>query len=358
VNADIAAAFEDYRLVTGDDALERECGLEVLVETARLWRSLGARDRDGGWHIDGVTGPDEYTAVVNDNVFTNLMAARNLRTAADACARHQGLAAGFGVTPDEIAGWRDAARAIHVPYDQELGVHPQCESFTRLGEWEFDEKEQYPLMLHAPYVQLYPRQVVKQADLVLAMHWCGEYFTIEQMARNLDYYERRTVRDSSLSACTQSVMCAEVGHLELAHEYLREAALMDLRDLHGNTGSGLHLACLAGAWTALVEGFGGLGKRGDSGGEPALCLAPVLPDAITRLAFRVTWRGTHLCVEVTHGEVRCSLPRQSGARLSLRLYEETIEVRADTPITRPVRRQKATSPPPEQPPGRGPLSRG
>jgi trehalose/maltose hydrolase-like predicted phosphorylase len=116
-------------------------------------------------------------------------------------------------------------------------------------------------MLHAPYFQLYRRQVIKQADLVLAMHWCPQEFTAEQKARNVDYYERITVRDSSLSACTQAVMCAEVGHLELAYDYAWEAALVDLRDLHANTRDGLHMASLAGAWSAIVEGFGGLRER-------------------------------------------------------------------------------------------------
>ena len=128
--------------------------------------------------------------------------------------------------------------------------------------------------MHEPYVRLYPAQVVKQADLVLAMHWQGHAFTAEQKARNVDYYERRTMRDSSLSACTQAVLCAEVGHLELAHDYAYEAALIDLRDLHHNTRDGLHMASLAGAWIALVAGFGGL--RDDEG---VLALDPQLPEA-------------------------------------------------------------------------------
>ena len=258
INADIAMAFERYRVVTGDDSLEADCGLTVLVETARLWMSLGHHDRHGVWHLDGVTGPDEYTAVVRDNVFTNLMAAHNLRTAAQACRRHPDAAYALGVSSEETAAWRDAADAAHIPYDDELRVHQQCEGFTSLREWNFTENTSYPLLLHEAYVRLYPSQVIKQADLALAMHWRSHEFTPEQKARNVDYYERRTTRDSSLSACTQAVMCAEVGHLELAHDYLYEAALIDLRDLHHNTRDGLHMASLAGAWTALVAGFGGL----------------------------------------------------------------------------------------------------
>jgi alpha,alpha-trehalose phosphorylase len=124
INADIAMAFERYRVVTGDDSLEADCGLTVLVDTARLWMSLGHHDRRGIWHLDGVTGPDEYTAVVRDNVFTNLMAAHNLRTAAAACRRHPDAAYQMGVSSEETAAWRDAAAAVHIPYDEELGVRP------------------------------------------------------------------------------------------------------------------------------------------------------------------------------------------------------------------------------------------
>ena len=150
----------------------------------------------------------------DDNVFTNLMAARNLLVAAEACTRHPDQASALGASTEETAAWRDAAAAVHVPYDEERGVHSQSAGFTRYAEWDFELwRGRYPLMMHAPYVQLYRKQVVKQADLVLAMHWCSDRFTPEQNASNVDYYEQRTVRDSSVSACTQSVLCDEVGHL-------------------------------------------------------------------------------------------------------------------------------------------------
>ena len=171
INADIAMAFERYRVVTGDESLEMDCGLEVLVETARLWHSLGHHDRHGVWHLDGVTGPDEYTAIVRDNVFTNMMAAHNLRVAADACTRNSETARDMGVSSDETAAWRDAADAAHIPFDEELGVHPQSEGFTTYAEWDFTEKTKYPLLLHEPYALLYSAQVIKQTDLVLAMSW-------------------------------------------------------------------------------------------------------------------------------------------------------------------------------------------
>ncbi len=353
VNADIALAVERYRIVTGDESLEQDCGLELLIETARLWVSLGHHDAHGGWHIDGVTGPDEYTGIVDDNVFTNLMAAGNLRAAAAACERHLQQAADLGVTVEEAAAWRDAARAVHIPYDSLIGVHPQSQSFTRYGEWDFEaSKDDYPLLLHEPYVRLYRKQVLKQADLVLAMHWCSESFTPEQKARNVDYYERRTVRDSSLSACTQAVLCAEVGHLELAHDYLHETALVDLRDLHDNSGSGLHMASLAGSWIALVDGFGGFRLRGEQ-----LVLDPQLPERLNRLTFRMRWHGMRLLVEVDRTQVRLSLRDGPDASLDLLLAGEQIHLTADQPVVRPWTRRQPLLPRPPQPPGREPAVR-
>lgn len=352
VNADIAMAFDRYRLVTGDDSLEAECGLDVLIDTARLWMSLGHRDRHGVWHLAGVTGPDEYTAVVRDNVFTNLMAAHNLRIAAEACLRHPVQASDRGVTTEETVAWRDAAAAVHIPFDEDLGVHEQCEGFTTLREWKFEENTEYPLLLHEPYVRLYPAQVIKQADLVLAMHWQGHAFTPEQKANNVDYYERRTTRDSSLSACTQAVMCAEVGHLELAHDYAYEAALIDLRDLHHNTRDGLHMASLAGAWTAWVAGFGGL--RDDEG---VLAFAPQLPSAVTRLRFRLRWRNFRLVVDVTADEVTYTLRDGPDGSLMIRHDGEDLELTTQAPTTVALEKRKPLLAPPQQPPGREPLHR-
>lgn len=352
INADIAMAFERYRVVTGDESLEADCGITLLIETARLWMSLGHHDRHGVWHLDGVTGPDEYTAIVRDNVFTNLMAAHNLNVAADACNRHPDTAKAQGVTTDEMAAWRNAADAVNIPYDEGLGVHEQCAGFTTLAEWDFERNNSYPLLLHDAYVRLYPAQVIKQADLVLAMQWQSHAFTPDQKARNVDYYERRTVRDSSLSACTQAVMCAEVGHLELAHDYAYEAGLIDLRDLHSNTRDGLHMASLAGAWTALVGGFGGL--RDDEG---VMALDPQLPDGISRLRFRLRWRDFRVTVDANHNEVTYTLRDGPGGELAIRHAGEELVLTTEEPTTVKVHKREPLLAPPPQPPGREPLRR-
>jgi len=304
LGADIADAVVRYQAATGDERFEREVGLELLVETARLWRSLGHHDADGNFRIDGVTGPDEYSAIADNNVFTNLMAQKNLREAAAAAARHPDQAMQFGVDPEEAASWRDAAKNMMVPFDEAIGVHPQAEGFTSHGVWDFEntDDDDYPLLLHFPYFDLYRKQVVKQADLVLALYLRGDAFSAEAKLANFDYYEALTVRDSSLSASVQAVMAAEVGHLELAHDYFGEAALMDLGDLQHNTRDGIHIASLAGAWLAAVAGFGGMR---DHGGR--LSFAPRLPQRITRLTFRICYRGSRLKVEVHGRQAKYSL---------------------------------------------------
>ena len=281
------------------------------------------------------------------------MAQHNLRWAAEAVQRHPEKARALGVDAEEAASWREAAEKMLIPYDERLGVTPQDETFTEHEVWDFAHTtpDQYPLLLHFPYFDLYRKQVVKQADLVLAMHLRSDAFTPEQKARNFAYYEPLTVRDSSLSASTQAVLAAEVGQLELAYDYLGEAALIDLHDLHHNVQDGLHMASLAGAWTALVAGFGGMRLQNGS-----LCFAPRLPEALERLAFHLLFRGCRLRVEV----------RATGSDVptSRRLAAEGAPSRrGDIPDCgyggHPAhpRIQIQVGPRPSQPPGRAPMAR-
>ncbi|MFD8740711.1 glycoside hydrolase family 65 protein [Streptomyces sp. NPDC059618] len=352
VNADIADAVVRYTAATGDTAFERDTGVELLTETARLWRSLGHHDHRGGFHIDGVTGPDEYSAVADDNTYTNLMARANLLAAADAVERHPAKAAELGVDEEESAAWRDAAEAMHIPYNDELGVHEQHAGFTRSQRWDFTatRPDQYPLMLHFPYFDIYRKQVVKQADLVLALYKCSPFFDEEHKARDYAYYEPLTVRDSSLSACCQAVIAAETGHSALAYDYLVEAALMDLEDLEHNTRDGLHIASLAGTWTALVAGFGGLRHHGDT-----LEFAPRLPERFSRLAFSLEVLGRQLRVEIERDTATYTLA--AGGPLEIRHHRETLTVDADKPRSLPIPPQRPR-PAPDQPPHRRPNSRG
>ncbi|MGH3416139.1 MAG: glycoside hydrolase family 65 protein, partial [Actinocrinis sp.] len=355
INADIADAVLRYQLATGDKKFEHETGVELLVSTARLWSSLGHFDGAGQFRIEGVTGPDEYSALSDNNVYTNLMAQQNLAAAAGAVARDPERAHELGVTPEEADRWRAAAKGMFVPYDETRGVHPQSDGFTDHEVWDFQDTppEKYPLLLHYPYFQLYRKQVIKQADLVLALHLRGDAFDARDKARDFDYYERLTVRDSSLSACSQAVIAAEVGHLRLAYDYLCEAALMDLDNLEKNTADGLHMAALAGSWIALVAGFGGMRHR-----EDGLFFAPRLPAGWDRLCFKLLLEGRVLRVEIVKGRATYTLDPQAadsgtGATLDVRHYDTRLILKPGEPSRAPIP-DPVTHPGPQQPPGREP----
>jgi alpha,alpha-trehalose phosphorylase len=349
INADIAVALLRHVRVTGDADFEREVALEILVGTARLWVSLGHRGRDGAFHIDGITGPDEYSALVDDNTFTNLAARRNLRGAAEAARRHPDDARRLGVTDDELGAWEGIADAMAVPIDEERGVHQQSAGFTDLERWDFEatSQDQYPLQDHFPYFDLYRKQVVKQADLVLALQFFHEEFSDDETARAFAYYEELTVRDSSLSASSQSVVAAWVGHLDLAIEYLREAATIDLEDLRDDIDDGLHVAALAGVWTAVVSGLGGMrdGCRG-------LEFAPRVEAPVTRLAFGVRVAGSVLRVDV--GTDATTYTLVGGRTLRIRHFGDDVELEPGAPVRLATPPRGAPGPRPSQPQGRSP----
>jgi alpha,alpha-trehalose phosphorylase len=348
LNGGVADAVARYTSATEDLLFERDAGLELLVHTARLWLSLGHHDQRGVFHVDGVTGPDEYSAVADDNIYTNLMAQQNLRTAADMAERHADLALALGVTDEETASWRDAALHLALPYDELLGVHQQSADFTRHQRWDFEHtpSDHYPLSEHYPWFQLYRRQVVKQADLVLAMHLRGEAFSAAEKAANFRYYEAITVRDSPLSACSQAVLAAETGHLELAYDYLAECALIDLGDAGRGVREGLRLGVLAGTWIALVAGFGGMRHHGDT-----LAFAPRLPEELTRAVFTLQFQRRTMRVEISAAEAVYTL--LDGADLDFWHHGAPVTVSRDAPARRPVP-PRPELPALEQPLGRSP----
>jgi alpha,alpha-trehalose phosphorylase len=352
INADIADAVLRYVSATDDRAFEKAVGLELLVETARLWMSIGHHDRHGRFRIDGVTGPDEYSALADNNLYTNLMAQRNLGGAAAAVDRHPGEADRLKVRRREVEAWRRAAEHVYIPYNETLGVHEQTGDFTQHEHWDFrnTKPDQYPLFLHFHYFDLYRKQVVKQPDLVLAMFLRGDAFTHDEKARNFAYYEAITVRDSSLSSSTQAIIAAEVGHLQLAYDYLGEAALIDLNDLEHNVRDGVHMGALAGAWLAVVAGFGGMRHHAEG-----LSFAPRLPPAIQSLTFRITFLGRLLRVNVNLARVTYTLVRGKG--LTFNHYGESVRLRSRGSVTRRIPEAVAAYGSPVQPPGREPVHR-
>jgi alpha,alpha-trehalose phosphorylase len=307
INADVSFALAKYVRATGDlDFLYRE-GVDIAVETARLWSTLGFWRGSNGeqtFHIHGVTGPDEYTTVVNDNLFTNVMARFNLRFAAHTVRDMQEvdgevyrlMVDRLGLDPSEPDAWDAAADALHIPYSDVLGIHPQDEVFLEKEVWDLERTppEQRPLMLHFHPLVIYRYQVLKQADVVLALFLQGNHFTPEEKLADFEYYDPLTTGDSTLSAVVQSILAAEVGYQELALDYFEQSLFVDLADLHHNASDGVHVASAGGVWTALVAGFGGMRDHfGD------LTFDPRLPADWTELSYVLHWHGTRLSVTVT-----------------------------------------------------------
>jgi alpha,alpha-trehalose phosphorylase len=307
INADIAYAVMRYARVEGSGRVLGEIGAEILVETARLWQDLGFYGADEKFHIHGVTGPDEYTTVVNDNAYTNLMARLNLHFAATTVRRlreerpgdYTALVHEVKLRFKEVESWERAAAAMHIPFDAERGIHPQDETFLDREPWDLDATppEQFPLLLHHHPLVIYRHQVLKQADIVLAMYLAGNEFSAEQKRRNFDYYDPLTTGDSSLSACVQSIIAAEIGRERQALEYFQYALLMDLGNVAGNASDGVHIASAAGVWSSLVFGFGGVRDF-----DGRLSLDSRLPHVWKRLAFSLRFCGRQIRVRLTHDE--------------------------------------------------------
>jgi alpha,alpha-trehalose phosphorylase len=308
INADIAYALQHYVFVTGDLAFLLDRATDVMVETARLWMELGffSERRDGRFCINGVTGPDEYTTVVDNNAYTNLMARTNLEGAIRICERlkarepdaYAGLVRRTGVGDEEVARWRAAAERMFVARHDELGIVLQDDGFLEREPWDFDATPpgHYPLFLHYHPLELYRRQVIKQADVVLATYLLDDAFTPDERRRTFDYYDPLTTGDSTLSACIQSIVASAVGYPDRALEYFVDACAVDLIDAHRNTADGIHVASCGGTWLALVAGFGGLR---DFGGT--IRFHPRLPADWRRLRFRVAVRGQLVEVDMTAG---------------------------------------------------------
>jgi alpha,alpha-trehalose phosphorylase len=353
VTADVADAVARFQLVAGNDDFALRFGTDLLIETARLWASLGYFDAVGDFRIDGVTGPDEYSAIADNNAYTNMMAKRNLLAAVQALSVPHTDRSRWDVSDEEMMTWQRAADHMRLCYDERLKVHPQADGFTDHKIWDFadTDQSQYPLLLNFPYFDLYRKQVVKQADLVLALFRASHEFTAGEKQRNFEYYEPLTVRDSSLSASIQAIMAAETGHLDLAYDYWGEAALMDLDDLEHNTADGLHIASLAGAWMVAVNGFGGLRDT-----EGKLAFEPRLPAALRSLTFNLLFQGTHLNVAIHPHEARYTCSSDDN-HIDLEHYGEKVRVGPGGTQVRKIPEIKLR-PQPRQPPGREPAQRG
>jgi alpha,alpha-trehalose phosphorylase len=347
IDADVAWALTKYVDATGDvDFLMRD-GIDLLVETARLWADLGfwRSNGDDSFHIHGVTGPDEYTTVVNNNLFTNVMARYNLERAAKAVDdllrvapdAYHAMVSRLSLEAAEVEEWRACAAGMKIPFEDGLGIHPQDDYFLDREVWDLSQTPETlrPLLLHFHPLVIYRFQVLKQADVVLALFLQGDRFTAEEKRADFEYYDPITTGDSTLSAVVQSVMAAEVGYHELAMSYFNHALFVDLANLHDNTVDGLHIASAGGVWSALVNGFGGMR---DHGGR--LAFDPRLPADWERLSYVLKWRGSSLRVTLTQGALDLSLEgAEPGSSVAVSVRGTSYDVSGEAPVSVPLTSQ-------------------
>ncbi len=329
ISADIAYSYVQYYLATNDWEFMKEYGAEILFETARLWVDMG-HYYQGSFRIDGVTGPDEYTAVVNNNYFTNVMAKFNLEWAHKIFfllkekeeLYLQSLVERLQLSFEEVSEWERASKLIYLPYDRELNINPQDDTFLQKAVWDFANtpNDKYPLLLHYHPLTLYRYQVCKQADTVLAHFLREDEQDFSVIKNSYDYYEKITTHDSSLSSCIFSIMAAKVGYLSKSYEYFLETARLDLDNTHGNTKDGLHLANMGGTWMAIVFGFGGLRLK-----ESGLVLTPVIPKEWDSYTFNLRFQGRRLKITVEQEKILISL--LNGEDLTIKLYEDNLTIK-------------------------------
>jgi alpha,alpha-trehalose phosphorylase len=343
INADIMYALRKYVKATGDELFLRAYGAEMLVETARLWVDLGfySEAKDGKFCINSVTGPDEYNAVVNNNAYTNLMARENLRYAAQTVESlratnpdaYNALVYKTALEPMEVEAWKNAAESMYVPYDEKRQIIPQDDSFLDREPWDFQNtpSDHHPLLLFYHPLDIYRKQVIKQADVVLAMFLLGDTFSLEAKKRNFAFYDPLTTGDSSLSSCVEAIIAAQTGDVDKAIQYGMAALLMDLADVGGNVKDGCHIASMGGTWMMLAYGLGGM--RDDDG---MLSFWPRrAPEDNAILRFPVRYRGQLLDVAIGVKTVEYTL--REGDGLLIRHETEEVQLTRERPkATRPV----------------------
>lgn len=334
ISADIAYSYIQYYLVTKDTDFMEKYGAEILFETARLWIDTGHYQGDH-FVINAVTGPDEYTCIVNNNYYTNVMAKHNLEWAVKIYEVLERLAPyalerlkeKLDLQEYEIEEWKRAARQIYLPYDEKLNINPQDDSFLQKEIWDFENtpKEHYPLLLHYHPLTLYRYQVCKQADTVLAHFLLEDEQEFSVIRDSFDYYEKITTHDSSLSSCIFSIMAARVGYRQKAYDYFIETARLDLDNTHGNTKDGLHMANMGGTWMAIVFGFAGLRIK-----ESGISMQPIIPKEWQTYRFKLQYQGRTIQVTVTHEEVQLAL--LSGESLTINIYQKAYRLEPEQPI--------------------------
>lgn len=305
INADIAYAIKNYVQGTDDQEFLFNKGAEILFETARMWLDLGHFEELKGdkFCINEACGPDEYKPAVSNNCYTNHMAKLNLEYAVNTYnsfkeknqEKLEVLSEKIQLSKKEVKDWEEAAKNMFLPYNEDLGINPQDDSFLYKEEIDIDSIpiDEFPLVKNWHPLTIWKYQIIKQADVILLMFFMGDEFSLEQKKRNYDYYEPKTTHDSSLSPSIYSIIASEIGYHYQAYNYFLQTARLDLDDYNENAYQGLHTACMGSNWMVLVQGFGGMRTYNNM-----LSFDPYLPKKWKGYEFKIKYRGKLLKVHV------------------------------------------------------------
>jgi len=349
LNSDICYAIYRYVEATGDEQFLTDFGAEIVFETAKCIAHRGAfiPFRNNAFCINVVCGPDEYTPAVDNNCYTNTMARFHLRFAYETAKRmeqqnpskYKELIDNVQLDEEELRLWKKASDTMYIPYNEEYGILMQDDAFLYRDPVILDSfpPEKRPLLTNLHPLNLWRYQVSKQADVVLLMILFGYEYPAELRKAVYDFYEPRTIHDSSLSPSVHSIAASAIGYTTEAFRYFEWAARMDLDNRNGNTALGIHAACLGGVWMAVVHGFAGMQVYRDT-----LHFAPYLPEQVDHYSFSITFRESRIRVAVTEDEVRYELV--DGTPVTIEHCGNPLLVSKDTPVCTSLQKIEKISP--------------
>ena len=320
-NGAIPYAIYNYTNYTGDESYLAKEGLEVLVEVSRFWADrVHYSKRHGKYMIHGVTGPNEYENNINNNWYTNTLAAWVLQYTLDALQKHP--RPDLNISDAERGKWQDIIANMYYPEDKEQGIFVQHDGFLDKDirpvsalspdDLPLNQKWSWDKILRSPFI--------KQADVLQGIYFFGDRYTLDEKRRNFDYYEPMTVHESSLSPSIHAILAAELGKEAKAVEMYQRTARLDLDNYNNDTEDGLHITSMTGSWLAIVQGFAQMKTWGGS-----LSFAPFLPSDWTGYTFHINYRGRLIKIEVDGKNVTLRLLK--GDALPLKLYGETLTLK-------------------------------
>ncbi|WP_027108833.1 glycoside hydrolase family 65 protein [Lacticigenium naphthae] len=323
-NGAIAHAIFNYTTYSGDEEYLKTKGIDVLTGIARFWADrVHYSKRNKKYMIHGVTGPNEYENNINNNWYTNTMATWTLRYTIESLEKVSAeKKEALDITKEETGHWKDIIENMYYPYDEELDVFIQHDTFLDkdLRPVESLAPEERPINQNWSWDKILRSPFIKQADVLQGLYFLNHEYSIEEKVKNFNYYEPMTVHESSLSPLVHSILASEIGNKEKAYEMYSRTARLDLDNYNNDTEDGLHITSMSGGWLSIVHGFAGMRTQTE-----ALIFDPYCPQKWNSYSFTIKYRGRLIKVEVDQQEATFVL--REGKELNIVVHNETIELK-------------------------------